>query len=88
MSFARWTTEQESLEGEVGDGEAAPWLNIRYIWMCGGQIRRQTQREARCRGRGRVEGGIEMSIFPLHFPSVALIWEFPLNHAGGSHACF
>ena len=47
MSFARWTTEQESLEGEVGDGEAAPWLNIRYIWMCGGQIRLQTQREAR-----------------------------------------
>lgn len=29
-----------------------------------------------------------MSIFPLRFPSVALIWEFPLNHAGGSLRLF
>ena len=37
MSLPGGPAEQESLEGEVGDGAAAPWLNIRYIWTVQGR---------------------------------------------------
>ena len=60
MSLPGGPAEQESLEGEVGDGAAAPWLNIRYIWTWGrggGGVADKTANAAGGQMKGEGTGG-------------------------------